>query len=143
MCIIVDANSANDLSNRTADGEPVLRWLLNPKQRAGLILGGKLAIELDKAGFRATLAVLSRAGRLHRVPAGVLARREQALSAAGTCVSNDVHVVALALSSGCNLVFTRDAQLHRDLKRHSPSGRRIAIYQRASHARLLTACDCM
>ena len=143
MCIIVDANSAHDLSNRTADGEPVLRWLLNPKQRAGLILGGKLAAELDKAGFRTTLAVLSRAGRLHRIADDILRRREEELAAQGSCVSNDPHVVALALITGCTLVFTKDRQLHTDLKRHSRRGQRIAIYQRASHARLLAPCDCI
>ena len=143
MCIIVDANSAHDLSKRTKDGEPVLRWLLDPKRRGGLIVGGKLTAELDKAGFRATLAELSRAGRLHRIRDDVLEQRERTLRAEGSCVSNDVHVVALALTSGCGLVFTKDTQLHQDLKRHSPPGRRIAIYQRESHARLLVPCECL
>jgi hypothetical protein len=124
-------------------GEPVLRWLLDPKKRAGLILGGKLAEELIKAGFRATLIELNRAGRLHRVADNDLERREAELLAQASCVSNDVHVVALALMTGCLLVFTRDRLLHRDLRSHSQSGRRIAIYQSASHARLLTSCECL
>jgi hypothetical protein len=141
--MIVDANCAHDLSTRSADDTPVLRWLLNPRQRAGLVLGGKLTSELDKAGLRTTLAELSRAGRLHRIPDDVLRRREDELAALGTCQSNDAHVVALTLVSRCTLVFTRDKPLHADLKRHSEPGRRVTIYQTAAHARLLTDCDCM
>jgi hypothetical protein len=143
MCIIVDANAAHDLSNRTDDGKPVLRWLFNRKRRAGLILGGKLATELVKAGLTHTLVELSRAGRLHRVAGDLLSHRENTLAKQGTCQSNDLHVVALCLVTGCRLVFTRDKPLHADLRRHSEAGRRIAIYQAASHARLLTECDCI
>jgi hypothetical protein len=143
MCIIVDANCAHELSNRTLDGEPVVRWLLDRRRRSGLILGGKLAKELDKAGFRATLVELSRAGRLHRVLESSLRRHEQELLEEASCQSDDVHVVALTLMTGCTLVFTKDRQLHQDLRKHSRTGRRIAIYQRASHAKLLTSCDCI
>ena len=143
MCIIVDANCASDLSNKTVDGKPVLRWLLDPRRRAGLILGGKLTYELNRAGLRSTLIVLSQAGRLHRVSDEELRRREVELVAEGICRSNDLHVVALTLLTGCNLVFTRDKPLHVDLKRYSPRGRRVSIYQYASHARLLTACTCI
>ena len=65
--MIVDANSAHELSLNTVDGKPVLRWLLSPKERCGLVLGGKLVAELAKAGLRSTLIELSRAGRLHRL----------------------------------------------------------------------------
>jgi len=143
MCIIVDANCAHDLSNATDDGKPVLRWLLNPKRRSGLILGGKLATELARAGLLSTLSVLKQANRLHRISDSVLNRCEEELVAQGTCKSNDIHVVALTLITGCTLVFTRDKPLHADLKRHSAPGRRIAIYQTSSHARLLNECSCI
>ena len=139
----MDANSAHELSNRTLDGLPVLRWLLDPKRRAALILGRKLARELDKAGLGTTLVELNRAGRLHRVVDDMLERHEEELKARASCVSDDPHVVALTLMTGCTLVFTKDRRLHKDLKSHSRPGRRVAIYQKASHARLLTSCDCM
>ena len=142
MCIIVDANSSHELVNRSEDGLPVLRWLLNPKRRSGRIVGGQLVKELVKAGFADTLAVLSRAGRLHRAPDRIVDERAEALRESGSCVSNDQHVVALALETGCDIVFTKDKALHQDLKSHAPTGHRIAIYQRATHARLLRECRC-
>ena len=143
MCIIVDANSAHHLANQTNDGKPVRKWLLNPKKRAGIVLGGKLTSELVKAGLRATLVELNRAGRLHRVPDDVLTRRIEQLDQENLCESNDVHVVALALITQCSLVFTHDKPLHADLKRHSSKDHKIKIYQTARHARSLTSCKCI
>ena len=142
MCIIVDANSSHELVHGSEDGAPVLRWLLHPKRRSGLIVGGQLVKELVRAGFTETLAVLSQAGRLHRIPDPVVDARATKLRDTGSCVSNDQHVVALALESGCETVFTKDKALHQDLKRHAPTGSRIAIYQKARHARLLKECHC-
>ena len=142
MCIIVDANSSHELVNKTTDGAPVLRWLLHPTRRSGLVIGGQLAKELVRAGFTEILRVLNQAGRLHRIEDSAVDKRAARLRKSGSCVSNDQHVVALALITGCDIVFTKDKALHQDLKRHAPTGQRISIYQQASHARLLRTCDC-
>lgn len=143
MCIIIDANSAHEVVNLTEDGKPVLHWLLDPKQRAGLILGGKLSRELDKAGFRSTLLNLSRVGRLHRVDDEILSQRVAELEKQRWCKSNDLHVVALSMITKCKLVFSKDKLLHVDLKNFSKYENRISIYQNSSHFRLLQPCECL
>jgi hypothetical protein len=143
MCIIVDANAAHDLSNLTLDGRPVLRWLLDPKAKSGLVIGGKtLRQELQKAGLKDTLAVLSQAGRLHIINDTLIEKKESELGGQAACKSNDGHVVALALVAKCDVVFTRDILLHQDLKANSLTGQKIAIYQNHSHSHLLTTCSC-
>jgi hypothetical protein len=141
MCIILDANAVHDLVKKTVDGKPVLRWLLS-KEGAGLVIGGKLTGELTRAGMTDTLRVLSQAGRLHSFNGEAVSTVEQALKRKGDCKSNDHHVVALSLISGCNVVFSRDVNLHRDIKHHRQSRRDVAIYQGAEHAHLLKVCKC-
>jgi predicted nucleic acid-binding protein len=140
MCIIVDANCIHHLVNRTESGKPVLQWLFNPKKKAGLILGGKLTKEVSIVSFLPTLVELDRARRVHRVKESVVTALISTLEA--KCKSNDAHVVALALASRCNLVFTSDSKLHEDLKDHAPVKERISIYQTPDHSHLLTSCTC-
>lgn len=143
MCIIVDANAAHDLATKTDHGIPVLKWLLNPKKKAGLIWGGKLAEELALRSLNDTLLQLSRAGRLHRIDDAKIDPIEKNLTQTGSCKSNDAHVVALCLASSCQLVFTKDQPLHSDLKAHSKKGKKISIYQNEAHSHLLTSCECI
>ncbi len=142
MCMIVDANAAGDISRPTDDGRPVLHWLLNPRRKSGLIVGGRLLTELDHGGLRDTLLVLSRAGRLHRISDDQIQPAEDRLRADGSCLSNDHHVVALVVVSACRLVFTKDQRLHHDLKNRRVVPNRPRIYQDARHVRLLTTCTC-
>jgi hypothetical protein len=121
-----------------------LRWLLAAKSKSGLIIGGKtFRKELQKVGLRETLFVLSQAGRLHTIDDDLIGIKEKELSSKKACVSNDGHVVALALVAKCSVVFTRDILLHQDLKANAPAGRKIAIYQNSSHSHLLTICHCL
>lgn len=140
MCIIVDANCVNHLVNKTENGKPVLRWLLNRKQKAGIILGGKLTSEVSIKSFLPTLTELDRAGRVHRVKDELVEKKLAAIDK--TCKSNDPHIVALALAARCNLVFTHDELLHVDLKGHAATGEPISIYQTAGHTHLLKECVC-
>ena len=141
MCIIVDADCVHHLLVRSEQGIPVLKWLLQGSN-AGLVVGGKNLSEIGATRLRDTLAVLSRAGRLHKVSDAALAPIVTRLRSAGTCRSNDSHVVALALVSRCRLVFSHDEALHADLKSHSRTGEKISIYQDSSHEHLLTPCRC-
>jgi hypothetical protein len=142
MCIIVDANSAHDLSKKTAAGIPVLRWLLSPKTQSGLVMGGQLSTELMSAGLMNTLRVLDQAGRLRKFSDAKILARQNELVANGLCKSNDSHIVALAMISRCTLAFTKDKPLHSDLKSNFHGAYKIAIYQNKTHAHLLTKCDC-
>lgn len=139
MCIITDANVLGDLNRKTDDAIPILRWLLTDK--GGLIIGGYLKTELERSTkFRVTLVELSRAGRLHKLDDGRVST--VAARIASECCSDDCHVVAAAIISGCRLVFTRDQELHKDLKNTRLVEPPAAIYQDKSHRHLLTQCDC-
>ena len=141
MCIIVDANAAGDVARGTDGGRPVREWLLRGRS-AGLIVGGRLLKELSEGGLRDTLRVLDQAGRLRRIAAAQVERIEASLTSDRQCVSNDRHVVALVIASNCNLVFTKDKNLHKDLKNPRVLRSRPRIYQEARHANLLAPCKC-
>lgn len=141
MCIIVDANAIQDLSVPTEDGKPVLKWLLT--ESGGLIVGGKLKRELDRGGLRATLAELSRAGKLHILDDGKLYQVSNRLLEEGSCRSDDPHVLAVAIVSGCRLIFTRDKKLHKDAKNNRILNPAASIYKSHKHRRLLKPCRCM
>jgi hypothetical protein len=140
MCIIVDTNCAAHLSNRTADGEPVLRWLL--KGNGGLILGGKLASELARSGLTDVLVALNRAGRLKRVDDARVDKISEGLRERKICASNDEHVLATAIASGCRLIFSNDKLLHKDAKNPKILKPVASIYKSHSHQHLLTECKC-
>lgn len=138
MCIIVDANAIQDLSKQTEDGKPVLNWLL--KGRGGLVVGGELTRELDRGGMRDTLVSLSQAGRLKSVDETKIS--SVVIKIKKLCCSNDVHIVAIALVSGCRLIFTKDHDLHKDMKNCDIISPAASIYQHAAHAHLLKDCHC-
>lgn len=138
MCIIVDANAARDLSLPTDDGRPVLNWLLRGK--GALIVGGLLKRELGRGGLRATLVVLNQAGRLHSLDDDKV--RKVADKIEKHCCSDDCHVVAAAILSGCRLLFTKDKNLHKDMKNKDILNPTASIYQSKAHQHLLTDCDC-
>lgn len=145
MCIIVDANCLHHLLNSTECGTPVLKWLLNAR-RAGLIIGGKLHDELRRAGlegkkFIGTLTELSRAGRLYKFPDPEVQKRTAEVEEA-VIHSDDPHVIALTIMSRCNVVFSEDTNLGRDLQNRSLVGHRVSIYKNETHAPLLTGCRC-
>ena len=141
MCMIVDANVAGELLQKTPDAVPVLNWLLTSKGGA-LVIGGKLTTELTRTGFRQTLIVLDQAGRLRRQDDAKIKDVASQIEKKGMCRSDDAHIIATAIVSGCRLVFTRDKNLQKDIKNRdvlNPSG---SIYSSQDHTHLLTPCKC-
>jgi rRNA-processing protein FCF1 len=149
MCIIVDASCLHHIANFTECGRPIMRWLLNPQKLAGLIVGGKLYDELRRSSFERTrkeefyrtLKVLSEAGRLHNFRGGEVDQKTEEIRSGGIR-SNDPHVIALAIISKCNVVFTEDKDLARDLKDRAVVTHKVSIYKNQNHTRLLTTCRC-
>jgi hypothetical protein len=139
MCIIVDANVINDLNKPTEDGAPILRWLLTGG--GGLIVGGKLKSELARSSkLQATMVTLSQAGKLHKLNDEKVKAVAEGIQA--DCCSNDCHVIAAAVISGCRLIFSRDQNLHKDAKNKDILTPTAAIYQNKSHQHLLEPCHC-
>jgi hypothetical protein len=139
MCIIIDANVISDLNAPTEDGAPILKWLLTGG--GGLIVGGKLKRELARSGkMRSTMVTLSQAGKLHSLDDEKV--RTLADNIKDRCHSDDPHVIAAAVASGCRLIFSRDQNLHKDAKNKDILSPTAAIYQNKAHQHLLETCSC-
>jgi len=135
VCLIVDANVASIF---LAQQNAVTDWLLGKSGR--LVAAGKLRLELAKNDVvRRLLVRLDQAGRLRSADANKLEQEEQRLRTSATCVSNDPHVLALAIVSGARTLATEDQYLIRDFRNEAiidqPRGN---IYRNpAVHGRLL------
>jgi len=88
------------------------------------------------------METLNRAGRLHRFDDAKVQAITDDLKAKKACHSDDPHVVALALESGCRLVFSKDKKLHKDLQNRDIVNPSASIYQTKDHKHLLTECRC-
>jgi hypothetical protein len=137
VCLIVDANVA---ARFLSQPNPVIHWLLGERGNPRLVAAGKLRKELARhADVTRLLVRLEQAGRLRSVEASGLRQEEARLHAAGLCVSNDHHILALAILSGARTLATDDNGLADDFKNARIISRpRGKIYRDpAAHARLL------
>jgi rRNA-processing protein FCF1 len=139
MCIIVDANASHKMNGDHPDGSLVLKWLLHGKGK--LVVSNELLSELTLTRFRDTIIVLDQAGRVCRVDEHRCSEYKDIVTSSGLMVSDDPHVLAIILSSDCDLIFTNDQPLHRDLKNRELV-RPVSIYQTARHRALLGECRC-
>lgn len=139
MCIIVDANSGHRMRADDAAGSLVLRWILKGGGKA--VVSNRLLRELNKTAFGETLRVIEQSGRLCRCDEAVCEREYQRLNEEAKLKSDDAHVIALIIASGCELVFTHDKLLHADIKNKTIVGN-CKIYQLPSHYKLLGECRC-
>jgi hypothetical protein len=147
MCVVVDANKAADFCKQE---RPYLTALLKWVNSGGRIAsGGRLEIELYKVqAMKGLLVEWSRSGKLIRVSLEKIAGREALVR--DQCVSNDPHVVALAIESRARIIVTEDSDLIRDLKNTQLMGARRRIYKENAanpnridrHRALLQRSDC-
>jgi rRNA-processing protein FCF1 len=140
MCIVVDANAANNLHAEHDAGALVLAWLLKGKGK--LVVSQDNLRELFKTRLRETIVTLDRASRLCRSDDEACNGLRDKLLASGKLHSNDAHVVALVTVSGCDLVYTRDKPLHQDLKNKDLVPKGCSVFQTADHKHLLGECNC-
>ncbi len=142
--MIADANAIGDLNRSTEHAKPVLDWL--DRGNGMLIVGGKLREELGQsAKLMDYLAGFSRIGlkKLHVIDDTAVRSRTEELEKANVCRSDDPHVVALILLSGCDLVLSSDKKLQKDAQDRDIVGHGVSIYQRREHHRLLKDCKCV
>ena len=139
MCLIVDANlAALVFSNPVnTDFKPIIDWLTLPRKDGKLVYGGQLATELNKVeAARRFVKSLQQAGRARLIPDNDMA--EESRRVASQCVSNDVHVIALARVSGARILCSHDTNLHSDFTNPAlitePRGH---VYQNITHRHLL------
>jgi hypothetical protein len=140
VCIIIDANAANEITSNSEDAVPVLKRVMGGKLR--IVAGQQLKVELLRTPFRSIYRQLLLAGRLSEFSDDEISA-EQSHPALSHCVSNDQHVIALARASGARILFSKDEPLHTDFKNKSIiDGPRGKIYTSKDHERLLDEVRC-
>ena len=104
-------------------------------------MAGRLKSELVKIqNVRAYLVALEQAGKLRSsFGEDALHEKETLLRKSRVCVSNDLHVLALAIVSGARTIATADASLAKDIRNKKIIDKpRGSIYRRPnSHSHLL------
>ncbi len=138
MCLILDANCLHKVfPNVDAEFQPVLDALMSGN--AKLVLGGtKLKSEyslLNKA-WKMVVA-LDKAGRMKKISDSAVDAKEAELSISGQLISDDPHVMALAMISGVRLLCSHDQNLHADFTNPALLHPRGCVYQNASHKHLI------
>ena len=117
MCAILDNNVRSEVfgDNQSEAGKCFLNWLTN--RNGKLAIGGELLRELG--GYTPFMQWLQQAllsGTAIRVPDSDVDAETENLQSQVNCLSDDEHVLALAIVSGARLLFTNDRNLQRDFK---------------------------
>jgi hypothetical protein len=140
VCIIIDVNVApRVLLQEDPEFEPVSSRLFSKKPQLRVAYGGLLQRELfENGGIRQVLRELDTAGRASVVPEQRIKEEEQTVRNLDLCVSNDVHIIALARAASARVLISLDRDLHQDFTNPSiinnPRGK---VYQNPRHAKLL------
>ena len=136
MCLIVDNNLAADFfCGSVPDLLPLKQAVVD--SACCLFYGGHLRREyLRSPKVMRMLRQLDQAGRAKAVPDATVDARMKLV--APQCVSDDPHIIALALESGARLLCSLDKDLHTDFTNpkliNAPRGN---VYQNANHEHLV------
>jgi hypothetical protein len=136
MCLIVDNNLAADFfCGAVPDLLPLKNAVLDSS--CCIYYGGALRREYFRSEkVKRMVRQLDQAGRAKAVPDTKVDVTTRAV--APQCVSDDPHVIALALESGARLLCSLDQSLHADFTNprliNAPRGH---VYQNATHERLI------
>ena len=133
MCVILDANCIGDFNDSAnEDMKPVRQWLERKNSKIVYSDTEKFRREWDKGGGYRLRRELQRRNKLKLVSVQDVEERENELS--GRVVSDDEHIIALALTAQAKVLVSSDRRLIRDFKDHVTQGR---VYQTKGHKRLL------
>ncbi len=141
MCIILDTNTFGKFRNpNDEDMAPVWKWLDNRNGKIVYANTKKFEDEWEKGGMSHLRDQMMRAGQLKLVSEGV---QEKADELVAEIVSNDEHIIALALVARVNVLVSYregDRNLFADFKNRQLVGGRV--YTRKSHEHMLTKDTC-
>ena len=141
MCAILDANTFGKFRNSSdEDMAPVWKWLDNKNGKIVYSNTKKFEDEWEKGGMSHLRDQMMRAGQLKLISEGV---QEKADELEGEVVSNDEHIIALALIAGVKVLVSYpegDRDLFTDFK--SRNLVRGKVYTRKQNAHLLTKDTC-
>ncbi|RWN49455.1 MAG: hypothetical protein EOS03_03065 [Mesorhizobium sp.] len=134
MSLIIDANCAHCVSLKNEHGAPILDYIFKGKIR--LVTGGKHKREILLTKLGNLLQELLLSGSITEYSEeNIVAKVAPLLS---SLVSDDDHIVGLALESGARVLFTHDAMLEQDFTNEKVLGKpRGKIYKYKYHRHLL------
>lgn len=146
MCAIIDKDVVREAFGPmpTPAGKKFRQGIDTGSMR--LVVGGKLLDELDgNSNFKRWRSTAVQYGKLRLVNDASVDAKADELRKAGSCASNDQHIVALAQISGARLLYSNDGALHRDFKNRNlidqPGGKvystRVTTAFGRGHRRLL------
>ena len=142
MCIIIDTNKIHEFFHEplVEDAIPIHAWL----QKGGAVVYctvGRYGQELGK--IKTKLRDFYRGGKAVLIEGEKIIAEKEQLEEAGACISNDMHILALARASGARLLYTGDNDLKRDFKNKEIIDRpRGKIYSSAANKTLLKPNSC-
>ena len=112
--------------------KPVRQWLERKNSKIVYSDTEKFRREWDEGGGYRLRRELQRRNKLKLVSVQDVEERENELS--GKVVSDDEHIIALALTAQAKVLVSSDRKLIRDFKDHVTQGK---VYQTKGHKRLL------
>jgi hypothetical protein len=140
MCIIIDANVADEIVATSDDAKPILRRI--QAGRLKMVAGHKLKRELMRTRFRGLYQQLVLAGKLTEFTDQQIEKAANEIDRK-LLASNDLHVLGLARASGARILFSKDEPLHSDFKNKDiivrPRGK---VYTSRNHEKLLDEGEC-
>ena len=139
MCVILDANMFGEFKDQSnEDMQPVWNWLENKNGKIAYTNTRKFDEEWERGGVTDLIKLLKQAEKLKEIPAPDVQEKENELR--GKIVSDDPHIIALAIVADVTVLVSSDQALHRDFKNRNLVGGKV--YQNKKHARLLTKDTC-
>jgi PIN domain len=145
VCLIIDTSKAAAFFNEpwASPHAPISRWI--SIRNGQVVYGGLLRTELEQIGeARRVLKNWVNTGRANRLSDEAVTERAAQLQADGVCISNDHHILAVALLSGARVLFTGDNDLATDFQNAAliaaPRGHVYRTEADAHHLRHTTAC---
>ncbi len=141
MCVILDANTFGKFRNpNDEDMASVWRWLNNRNGKIVYSNTKKFEDEWERGGMSHLRDQMMRAGQLKLVSEGV---QEKADELKGEIMSNDEHIIALALIARIKVLISYregDRDLFDDFRDKNLVGGKV--YTRKAHAHMLTKDTC-
>ena len=141
MCVILDTNTFGKFKDSTdKDMAPVWKWLDNRNGKIVYANTKKFENEWERGGMSHLRDQMMRAGQLKLVSEGV---QEKTDELKGKIVSNDEHIIALALIAEVKVLVSYregDRNLFDDFKDKNLVGGKV--YTRKQHTHLLTKDMC-
>ncbi len=138
MCVILDTNCIGKF-NKGIDEDiiPVKHWVYNRNGKIVYANTEKFREEWKGSRGYELRRELLRRNKLKDVPAEDVIEKENELK--GKIVSDDEHVIALALVARVKVLVSDDEKLIRDFKNHIVQGK---VYKTKKHTHLLKKDTC-